>query len=166
MFTFSSSITLVWIRFCTYIWNSGSITILKNFLLQLVILLLHKVLNLHNPQGLKLMTSLRLDLSHLGNPKFESNLLDTINPFWICGSNIETSCNFFSIVQFLEQRTTLLNNIPGVNREKLVCTVSKIIINSSGCLDFIQSISLSKKVRILFTQCLMTIEYLVPQLQL
>ena len=51
------------------------------------------------------MTSLRLDLSALGYPKFESNFLDII-------------------------------------------------------------LSKSKKARTLFTQCLMTIEYLLPQLHL
>ena len=51
------------------------------------------------------MTSLRLDLSALGYPKFESNVLDII-------------------------------------------------------------LSKSKKARTLFTQCLMTIEYLLPQLHL
>ena len=45
--------------------------------------------------GLKLLTRLRLGLSHLREHKFRHNFNDTIDPFCLCGRNdIETSEHF------------------------------------------------------------------------
>ena len=66
---------------------------LLNFIRSLPI----KVPSLNNPQGLKLLTRLRLGLSHLSDPKFKHNFLDTINPLCGCRSGIETTkCTNFS----------------------------------------------------------------------
>ena len=46
-------------------------------------------------RGLKLLTRLRLGLSHLREYKFRHNFNDTIQPFCLCGTNnLETSEHF------------------------------------------------------------------------
>ena len=50
---------------------------------------------IHHPPGLKLLTRLRLGLSHLREHKFRHNFNDTIDPFCLCGTNnLETSEHF------------------------------------------------------------------------
>ena len=66
------------------------------------ILLQLKFLNEHylvlfvlSQRGLKLLTRLRLGLSHLREHKFRHNFNDTIDPFCLCGTNnLETSEHF------------------------------------------------------------------------
>ena len=49
-----------------------------------------------HPKGLKLLTRLRLGLSHLREQKFRHSFNDTIDPFCLCGTNsFETSEHFF-----------------------------------------------------------------------
>ena len=84
--------------------------------------LLNKVSNSHNPQGLKLLTRLRLGLSHLRYHKFKHNFLDTINPLCSCGSDIETTLHFLLYCpNFMECRHTLLSKISEVNSELVTC---------------------------------------------
>ena len=82
-----------WNRFDIDIRESDSISIFKKRILSFI--RPNKVLNSHNPQGLKLLTRLRLGLSHLIYHKFMHNFLVTNNPLCSCGSDIETTLNFF-----------------------------------------------------------------------
>ena len=66
-----------------------------------------------DPVGLKFLTRLRLQLSHLKEHKYRHNFGDTLNPTCICGLlEVESTthyllrCNFFSV-----QRKTLLDSI-------------------------------------------------------
>ena len=50
---------------------------------------------IYHPPGLKLLTRLRLGLSHLREHKFRHNFNDTIDPFCLCGTNsVETNEHF------------------------------------------------------------------------
>ena len=70
----------------------------------------------HDINGLKLLTRLRLNFSHLNEYKFRHNFNDTINPMCSCGKEPETTlhyllrCNFYSIY-----RLELLNDICALN---------------------------------------------------
>ena len=83
-----------WNRLDIDIRKSDSISIFKKRILYSIRPLPNKVSNSHNPQGLKLLTRLRLGLSHLRCHKFKHNFLDTINPLCSCGSDIETALHF------------------------------------------------------------------------
>ena len=48
------------------------------------------VFNFHNPEEVKLLTRLRLGLSHLFEHKFKYSFQDSLNPFWSCDKDIET----------------------------------------------------------------------------
>ena len=58
---------------------------------------------IYDPLGVKLLTRLRLQFSHLNEHKFRHGFSDTINPMCACGTEIETTehfllrCQFYSI---------------------------------------------------------------------
>ena len=107
-----------WNRLDIDIRKSDSISIFKKRILSFIRPLPNKVSNSHNPQGLKLLTRLRLGLSHLRYHKFKHNFLDTINPLCSCGCNIKTSLHFLLYCQnFMECRKTLLSKISEINSE-------------------------------------------------
>ena len=63
---------------------------------------------IHHPNGLKLLTRLRLGLSHLSNHKFR----DCINPLCSCSVSVENNVYFvLHCHHFSFQRQTLMNNI-------------------------------------------------------
>ena len=52
------------------------------------------VFNCHNPKEIKLLTKLRLGLSHLREHKFKHNFQDSLNPICSCVNDIEMSAHF------------------------------------------------------------------------
>ena len=73
------------------------------------------VYNVHDPVGLKLLTRLRVNFSHLREHKFRHNFRDTLNPLCSCSLEIETTnhyllrCPFYAIM-----RKTLLDSIENI----------------------------------------------------
>ena len=51
--------------------------------------------DIHNPKEMKLITRLRLGLSHLRERKFKHSFQDTINPLCYCSQDIESATHFF-----------------------------------------------------------------------
>ena len=60
--------------------NSDSLNVFKLSLLKSIRPVVNSVFEINNPYGLKLLTRLRLDLSHLHYHKFRHNFQDCINP--------------------------------------------------------------------------------------
>ena len=107
-----------WNRLDIDIRKSDSISIFKKRILSFIRPLPNKVSNFHSPQGLKLLTRLRLGHSHLHYHKFKHNFLDTINPLCSCGSDIETALYFLLYCpNFMQCRNTLLSEISEINSE-------------------------------------------------
>ena len=69
----------------------------------------------HSPKGIKLITRLRLGLSHLREQTFRHNFQDTLNPVCFCGDDIETKMNhLLHCPNYLDKRRTLLDNFPSI----------------------------------------------------
>ena len=114
--------------FCVKTWNklgselrnSASVSIFKKALLNFYRPKECSVFNIFDPVGLKLLTRLRVNLSHLREHKFRHNFLDTLNPLCCCSLEIESTnhyllcCSFFTTI-----RKTLLDNIVGLNRDNI-----------------------------------------------
>ena len=49
----------------------------------------------YDPLGVKLLTRLRVQFSHLNELKFRHGFSDTVNPMRACGTEIETTEQFF-----------------------------------------------------------------------
>ena len=100
--------------------NSGSLSIFKKNLLNFIGPCTNSIFNIHNAYGIKLLTRLRLGLSHLCDHKFRHCFQDTLNPLCHCGNGTETITHFFlHCPSFHTPRQTLLNNIRNINEQVL-----------------------------------------------
>ena len=85
----------------------------------------NSVYNCNNPKGLKLITRLRLGLSHLREHKFKHNFQDCINPLCSCGSDVESIAHYFLHCPFyVNERHTLLKTINDIDRRLMDNTES------------------------------------------
>ena len=75
--------------------NSKSISIFKEIILNFIRLSPNSCFDFHNPKRFKVITRLRLSLSHLREHKFKDSFQDTINPLCNCGQDIESPTHFF-----------------------------------------------------------------------
>ena len=55
----------------------------------------NSIFSIYDPLGVKLLTRLRLQFSHLNKHKFRHGFGDTINAMCACGSEVETTEHFF-----------------------------------------------------------------------
>ena len=100
--------------------NSGRLSIFKKNLLNFIRPYANSIFNIHNPSGIKLLTILRLSLSHLHDHKFRHCFQDTLNPLCDCGNDTETTTHFFlHCPSFHTHRQALLNNITNINEQIL-----------------------------------------------
>ena len=114
----------------------------------------NKTLNCHNPIGIKLITRLRLGLSHLRDHKFKHNFLDCLNPICCCGKDIETTVHYLLHCPiFSDERSIFFNNIRSIDENVLSGSDPKI---SDTLLFGISSFNDTKNTSILNT----TIDYI------
>ena len=77
----------------------------------------NSVFRCHNTKGVKLLTRLRLGLSHLWKHKFKHSFLDSLNTICSCGEDIETSTHFLlHCSNYSNERSTFLNIIKNIDR--------------------------------------------------
>ena len=67
----------------------------KKYMLKEIKLPLNLVFNTHDPTGIKLLTKLRLDLSHLNKHRYKHNFGNCSNPKCLCISEDESTSFFF-----------------------------------------------------------------------
>ena len=72
----------------------------------------HDVFDIYNPYGIKLLTRLRLGLSHPSKHKFKNGFNDLINPNCICGGDIEPIHHF----SLNSPELALFDNIQSINK--------------------------------------------------
>ena len=76
----------------------------------------NKFFQYHNPKGIKLVTILKLGLTHLQEHKFKHSFQDTLNPICSCGFDIEITYHYFlHCPLFHAERSTLLSNIDEID---------------------------------------------------
>ena len=74
------------------------------------------LINIYNPHGLKLLTRLRLGLSHLLGHKFNHNFSDWLDEICMCGKDIESTNHFpLQCSLFLKERQALMNKIRDID---------------------------------------------------
>ena len=96
--SFFPSVVIEWNKLDLNIRNSENLFIFKKKLLKFIRPSRNSVFKCHNPKGIKLITRLRLGLSHLREHKFKLGFLDSLNPICSCGQNIETSFSTVPII--------------------------------------------------------------------
>ena len=116
---FPSTIT-EWNKLDRDIRNGDSLNVFKLSLLKFVRPVANSVFEINNPYGLKLLTRLRLGLSHLCYHKFRHNFQDFINPICDCGLEIETTSHFLlHCPLFQSARQCILIDIKKINESIL-----------------------------------------------
>ena len=83
--TFFPSTTIEWNKVDWKIKNSENIEIFKKIILSFIRPSPNSTFNCHNPKGIKLLSQLRLGLSHLREYKCKHSFQDSLNPFGSCG---------------------------------------------------------------------------------
>ena len=72
----------------------------------------NSICKIHDPLGIKLLTRLRLGLSHLNGHRFRHNFQDCLNPLRSCSLEVEPNIHFFLHCQhFIQSRQTLLDSV-------------------------------------------------------
>ena len=111
---FPSTIT-EWNKLDRDIRNSDSLNVFKLSLLIFVRPVANSVFEINNSYGLKLLTRLRLGLSHLRYHKFRHNFRVCIYPMCDCGLDIETATHFLLRCPIFQcARQSLLTNIKNI----------------------------------------------------
>ena len=92
--------------------NVDKISSFKKALLAVIRPIPAAVYNINDPVGLKLLTRLRVNLSHLNEHKFRHNFQDTLNPLCSCSLEPESITHYlFHCLFYNDQRKTLLDSL-------------------------------------------------------
>ena len=125
--SFFPSAVVEWNKLDLNIRNSKSLNIFKKILLNFIHPSGSTVFNCHNPRGVKLLTRLRLGLSHLCEQKFKRSFQDSLNPICSCGNDTEASAHFLlHCPNFSNERSTFLNIIGSIDRNILTRSDSQV----------------------------------------
>ena len=108
--SFFLSVVIEWNKVDQNIRNTENLFLIEKKLLKFIRPSGNNVSRCHNPRGIKLLTRLRLGLSHLRKHKFEHGFIDSLNPICSYGQNIETSNHFLlQCSNYSNERLTFLN---------------------------------------------------------
>ena len=153
--SFFPSTVIEWNNLDKSIRSSESFVLFKKSILQFIRPTQNRTFNCHNPTGIKLITRLRLGLSHLRDHKFKHNFLDCLNPICCCGKDIETTLHYLLHCPiFSDERLIFFNNIRSIDENVLSGSDPKI---SDTLLFGISSFNDTKNTSILNT----TIDYIL-----
>ena len=149
------STVIEWNNFGKSIRSSESFALFKKSILQFIRPIPNRTFNCHNPIGIKLITRLRLGLSHIRYHKFKHNFLNCLNPICCCGKDVETTVHYvLHCLIFSDERSIFLNNIRGIDENVLSGSDSRI---SETLLFGISSFNDTKNASILNT----TVDYIL-----
>ena len=110
--SFFPSTVIEWNKIDKNIRKSESLNIFKKSILEFIRPSQNRVYNCHNAKGIKLLTRLRVGLSHLCEHKFKHSFQDTLNPICNCGKDIKTTSHYLlHCPDCLHERKPLLNSV-------------------------------------------------------
>ena len=74
--------------------------------------------NINDAIGVKLITRLRLGISHLRELIFKHNFQDKLNPLCSCSIKVESTSHYFLRCHFFDVlRATLMNDLRNINSD-------------------------------------------------
>ena len=105
-----------WNKLNPSIKQSKSYSVFRNSLLQIIRPTQTSIFDICDFEGVKLLTRLRLGLSHLKEHMFQHNFKETILPLCPCGQENENVSHYLLRCQiFTPYRISLLNNLRNIN---------------------------------------------------
>ena len=122
--------------------RNASLTVFKKHLKE-ICPVPHSVYNICYPNGLKLLTRLRLGLSHLNEHRFNHNFKNCINPLCTCSLEVESTSHFFLHCHYYDSiRHIMFNelcevhvNLPNASNKELV----NILLHGSSLFSYSQN---------------------------
>ena len=100
------------------IWRSGSYNIFQKSILNFIRPSASKVYNINDAIGIKLITRLRLDFSHLHEHKSKHNFQDMLNPLSSCCIKVESTSHYFLHWHFFDAlQATLMNDLRSIGSD-------------------------------------------------
>ena len=118
--SFLPSTIIEWNKLGSEIRNSSSLNVFKKQLLSFIRPFANSFFKCHNSQGIKLITRLRLGLSHLRKHKFKHSFQDTLNPICSCSNDIESTTHYLlHCSNYIEERLALLNQVRSIDSQLL-----------------------------------------------
>ena len=76
------------------------------------------IYNINDTIGIKFVTRLRLDFSHLREHKFNYNFEDMLNPLCSCSVEVESASHYLLRCHFFDAlRTTLMNDLRNIDSD-------------------------------------------------
>ena len=106
--SFSPYTIEAWYSLDPSIINSNSLEVFKSKLLAFIRPVQRSIYNVFKPQGLKFLTRLRLELSHLNEHRFRHNFKDCTNPLCSCSLEVENTLHFFMRFHYSTFRMDLI----------------------------------------------------------
>ena len=99
--------------------RNSTFPVFRNHLLKIIQPVSNPVYNIQNYIGLKLLTRLRLGLSHLNEHRFNHNFQNCINPLCTCSLEVELTVYFLHCHHYHNIRTKLLNSLEVIDTNLL-----------------------------------------------
>ena len=130
-YSFFPSALRDWFKLDEAIRNSESISIFKNKLLSFIRPVQNSIHNIVDQKGIKLLTCLRLDFSHLNEHRFRHNFENCLNPLCSCSLEIENTVHYLlHCHHFSTFRIDLMNSVKSVynNFESLSDNAKKDVL--------------------------------------
>ena len=126
-----------WCALSDEIRNIVSVNKFKETTISFIRLKENSVFAIHDTKGLKLLTRLRLNFSHLNEHKFRHGFKDTVDPMCRCGLETETTlhfllrCRLYSTIrtELLDDKYTVASSLPNYLGEQLL----NILLYGSEC---------------------------------
>ena len=116
--------------------NSEKFGIFKNNILKFLRPKPNSFFNCCNLKEIRLITRLRLEVSHLCEHKFKYNFQNCLNPLCSCGSSMESTSHFLLHCPiFHDKRHTLLSTLKNIDCKILESTNSYLTL-LFGCTSF------------------------------
>ena len=117
-----------WNKLDVKLTKSESLPYLRNVLLKVGQPTAKPVYHTHNPIELKLLTRLKLGLSHLNEHKFKHNLEDSINPLCTCSLEIESLSHFLLHCQYFTSiRSTIFSELQSADANVVKFSDNEIV---------------------------------------
>ena len=125
--SYFTSAIIEWIKLDSHIRNSETHNMFKSRILKFIRPTESSIFGRHNLKRVRLLTRLRLGLSHLREHKFKHSFQHTLNPLCSCGKEVETDFQeLLSCSNNSDERLTYPSKIRNINPNILENTNSQI----------------------------------------
>ena len=119
--SFFPSTVIEWNNLDLKIRNSKTFSVFRKNNLKFIRPSSNSICNCHSPKGIRLITRLRLGLSHLREHEFRHNFQDTLNAICSCRDEIETTIHYLlHCPNYLDERRTLFKVLEKTSMIKMI----------------------------------------------